>query len=539
MIFSVLSVSLAAGSIAAGGLTATAKERSKNPEILYSQQYDTPTYIGEKWKAPKGIKKKRDVVFAYLEDKSKLFKMKGDVKDQFKILEEKEDKETDSVHFRLVETYKGIPVYGSDQAIALDDDNNVTSFFGQVIPDLNDKKIPSKAKISKTEAVKKVKKDLEKKIGDIEYDQDPNAELYVYPHKNKFYLAYLVKASFAKPEAGYWHYFVDATSGKIIEKFNAAHEATGSGKGVLGDTKSFETYYYGGTYYLYGTSRGGGIQTYDGQGRNYNDFGLPGRWVTSTDNYFRDPAAVDAHAYAERVYDYYKNTHARNSYDNRGAAIKSSVHVTFDGSKNNAAWIGTQMVYGDGDGTNYRPFSAALDVVGHELQHAVTEKEANLVYSYESGAINESLSDIFGAMVDRDDWLMGEDLSYTGKPMRSLSDPASIPNPLNPSQGYPDHYSKRYTGSADNGGVHINSSINNKAAYLIAQGGTHYGVTVTGIGKDKMEKIYYRALDLYLTSSSNFSSMRQAAIRAATDLYGAGSTAVTAVTKAYDAVGIK
>lgn len=121
--------------------------------------------------------------------------------------------------------------------------------------------------------------------------------------------------------------------------------------------------------------------------------------------------------------------------------------------------------------------------------------------------------------------------------LRSMEDPAALIERRTQAP-YPDHWSKLYTGDLDNGGVHINSSINNKAAYLMAEGGEHYGVEVDGVGRDATEQIYYRALNLYLTSSSDFSMMRQAAIEAASDLYGSNSDAVAAVEGAYDAVGV-
>ena len=176
---------------------------------------------------------------------------------------------------------------------------------------------------------------------------------------------------------------------------------------------------------------------------------------------------------AGKVYDYYKKTFNRNSFDDKGAKLISTVHV--GESWNNATWNGIQMMYGDGDGTTFIPLSAGLDVIGHELTHAVTEHTANLVYKDEPGALNESLSDIMGVMVEKKSWDLGADIYTPGKPgdaLRSLKDPASIPNPLKPGEGYPDHYSKRYIGTKDNGGVHINSSINNKAAYLVSEGDT-------------------------------------------------------------------
>ena len=196
------------------------------------------------------------------------------------------------------------------------------------------------------------------------------------------------------------------------------------------------------------------------------------------------------------------------------------------------------MVYGDGDGTTFISLSGGLDVVAHELTHAVTSSSSNLVYQNESGALNEAISDIFGTLVEfyknnNPDYLIGEDIYTPGTAndaLRSMSDPTKY--------GDPDHYSKRYTGTSDNGGVHTNSGIINKAAYLLAAGGTHYGVTVTGIGNDKVGAIYYRANTVYLTSSSTFSQARAALVQAAADLYGATSAEVNSVKKSYDAVGV-
>ncbi|TGU90758.1 peptidase M4 family protein, partial [Mesorhizobium sp. M00.F.Ca.ET.186.01.1.1] len=202
--------------------------------------------------------------------------------------------------------------------------------------------------------------------------------------------------------------------------------ATGIGTGVLGDSKQFETSLQSGKYVMKDTTRGKGIETYTAKNRST----LPGTLMSDSDNNWTDGAAVDAHAYAQQVYDYYKNVHNRNSYDNKGALIRSTVH--YGNNYNNAFWNGSQMVYGDGDGSTFISLSGGLDVVAHELTHAVTEKTAGLVYQYESGALNESLSDIFGAMIDDDDWLMGEDI-YTpgtnGDALRSLEDPTEYGDP--------------------------------------------------------------------------------------------------------------
>lgn len=542
---STLALSLALGGFATFG---TSRTYAAEQKVQYNQEFQTPSYIGEEWKAPEGLDKK-ETVFEYLKSKKDMFKLAGNIEKHFEIVGEEKDAEAGTTHVKLIEKYNGVPVYGSDQTVALDKDNNVKAFFGQVIPNLENKNIPANASISEDEAVNIAKADIEKEIGKVDNYDGIKKDLYVYEKDGQYYLSYLVKASVSNPAPGYWHYFVDATNGNVIEKYNAVDHMAGFGYGVSGNRTSFEISQNEktGAFQLFDGTRGQGIHTFDAKNMNEFIFNILSQWfgytgyeIESKNKFFEDKAAVDAHANAEKVYDYYKKTFKRNSFDNEGAKLISSVHV--GKNWNNAAWNGVQMMYGDGDGKVFIPLSAGLDVIAHELTHAVTEYSANLEYKDESGALNESLSDIMGAMVDRDDWEMGEDIYTPDKPgdaLRSLSNPAALPNPLKPTEGYPDHYSKRYTGTVDNGGVHINSSINNKAAYLVSEGGTHYGVTVNGVGRAATEKIYYRALTKYLTANSNFSMMRKAAIQAATDLYGQNSDAVYAVTKAYDAVGVK
>ncbi|SFJ16179.1 MULTISPECIES: M4 family metallopeptidase [unclassified Bacillus (in: firmicutes)] len=542
---STLALSMALGAFATLGTSRTYADEQK---IQYNQEFQTPSYIGEEWKAPEGLDKK-ETVFEYLKSKKDMFKLAGNIEKHFEVVSEEKDAEAETTHVKLIEKHNGVSVYGSDQTVTLDKDNNVKAFFGQVIPNLENKNIPSSASISEDEAVNIAKAGIEKEIGKVDNYDGIKKDLYVYEKDGQYYLSYLVKASTSNPAPGYWHYFVDATNGNVIEKYNAIDHITGFGYGVSGNRTMFEMSRNEktGAFHLFDGTRGQGVHTFDAKNMNPYLFDLLSQWfgytgyeVESKNKFFEDKAAVDAHANAAKVYDYYKKTFNRNSYDNEGAKLISTVHV----GKNwdNAGWNGIQMMYGDGDGKEFIPFSAGLDVIAHELTHAVTEYSANLEYRNESGALNESLSDIMGAMVDRDDWDMGEDIyapEMRGTVLRSLSNPASIPNPLKPSEGYPDHYSKRYKGTIDNGGVHINSSINNKAAHLVSEGGTHYDVTVNGVGREATEKIYYRALTKYLTANSNFSMMRQAAIQAATDLYGQNSKEVQAVKKAYDAVGVK
>jgi Zn-dependent metalloprotease len=227
-----------------------------------------------------------------------------------------------------------------------------------------------------------------------------------------------------------------------------------------------------------------------------------------------DTDAVNAHVYAGDTYDYYFNNLGRNSIDNAGMTLYSYVH--YDVGYCNAFWDGYEMVYGDGC------FIVADDVVAHELTHGVTQYESNLVYSNQSGAINESLSDIFGEFMDLTNskgndgasvrWLMGEDTSLGA--IRDMKTPANYSQPDKMSSPY------YYTGTSDNGGVHTNSGVGNKAAYLIADGAIFNGYTVTGLGIPKAAHIFYEAQTNILLSNSNYYSLYLALNQACTNLVG-------------------
>jgi bacillolysin len=237
-----------------------------------------------------------------------------------------------------------------------------------------------------------------------------------------------------------------------------------------------------------------------------------------------DTDADKAYDYAGITYDYYLTNHGRDSYDNAGSTIVSSVHYCAAGCPyNNAFWNGSQMVYGDG-------FASADDAVAHELTHAVTERSANLFYYVQSGALNESFSDIFGETVDLGDgvgndaagvrWKIGEDLPIGA--IRDMMTPTIYSNPGKMSDSaYFVCSNQAYTNSgADRGGVHTNSGIPNHAYALMVDGGTYNGRTITGIGTTKSAKIEYRALTTYLTSGATFLDDYNALNQSCTDLIG-------------------
>ncbi|PFA18662.1 bacillolysin [Bacillus cereus] len=561
-----LALVLAAGmAVTTFGGTGSAFADSKN--VLSAKKYNevvqSPEFISGDLTGATG-KKAESVVFDYLNAAKADYKLgKKSAEDSFKVKQVKKDTVTDSTVVRMQQMYEGTPVWGSTQLAHVSKDGSLKVLSGTVVPDLDKKeKLKNKNKIEGKKAIGIAQQDLG---FTPKYEVDPSADLYVYQNGEDVTYAYVVKLNFLEPQPGNYYYFIEADSGKVLNKYNTIDHVTdedkaplnkevvkqeaktagkpvtgtnkvGTGKGVLGDTKSLNTTLSGSTYYLQDNTRGAQIFTYDAKNRTT----LPGTLWADTDNVFNasyDAAAVDAHYYAGVTYDYYKNTFNRNSINDAGAPLKSTVH--YGRSYNNAFWNGSQMVYGDGDGATFAPLSGALDVIGHELTHAVTEYSSNLIYQNESGALNEAFSDVFGTLVEyydnrNPDWEVGEDVYTPGKSgdaLRSMSDPTKY--------GDPDHYSKRYTGTSDNGGVHTNSGIINKAAYLLANGGTHYGVTVNGIGKDKVGAIYYRANTLYFTESTTFSQARAGLVQAAADLYGASSAEVTAVKQSYDAVGVK
>lgn len=205
------------------------------------------------------------------------------------------------------------------------------------------------------------------------------------------------------------------------------------------------------------------------------------------------------------VWDYYSNTHQRDSYDNRGGMIQVQLRSCNDIS---ASWNGQQISSCTG--------IADTDVLAHEFQHGVTQYTAGLVYSNESGAMNEGLSDSFASAIDSDDWLMGEEGI---RAIRSLQNP--------PQFGHPDSmvHTKFYCGSGDNGGVHINSGVLNKTYYLMSDGGTFNGCTMNGLGREKAIKIIYKAITTYMNgkSSGKYKDMYDAINLACNDIHTAGS----------------
>lgn len=503
-----------------------------NPEIKAGKS-GAPEWVSGK--LSEKLSKSSDGAYRFLENNKSIFLVEN-AEDEFELLQDKND-ELGYKHIKLQQRVNGIPVFGNEYYIHFDTEGKVYAVNGNYDPEARNVKI-AKNFINKKQAEEAAKKE----VTFDELEEDIVSKLYLYKAGEVYVPVYLVRISFLSPEPGNWMIFVNAYDGSIVDKYNSymtegnnqtngkpakpptgGTAATATGRGVLGDNKTINVFLAGGVYYLQDIanpmySRGGEILTYDAN----NQTRLPGTLISDTDAVFdssRHPAAVDAHYYANVVYDYYYNNFGRNSLDNSAMDIKSTVH--YGRNYNNAGWTGTQMVYGDGDGVNYRPFSVALDIIAHEMTHGVTDKEAGLIYRDQSGALSESFSDIFGCFIENKNYLMGEDCCIREQAFRSVDNPSQF--------GDPDNMSEYVNTTLDNGGVHTNSGIPNKAGSIVMK----------SLGFDKAGKIYYRAIVQYLTSSSTFLQAKASLMQAAADLYGVNGTEYNTVKSAFDSVGIQ
>ena len=274
---------------------------------------------------------------------------------------------------------------------------------------------------------------------------------------------------------------------------------------------------------------------------------LPGNLLRQEgDRPVEDAAANEAYDYSGDVYDFYKEVFDRDSLDDAGLPLRSSVHVsdTFGRSMSNAFFNGQQMAYGEGDGKLFIRFTSALDVVAHELTHGVVSFTSKLDYVSESGALNESFADVMASLISQwkshqtvtqAHWYIGKDVLGPGARIggvRTLTgDKAYSNDPDFGTDPQPKHYQDRYTGSLDRGGVHINSGIPNHAFYLAA-------MAIGGYAWEKTGKIWYVTLKSALSPGATFQDAAKATIAIAAQLYGSDSNEQNAVRSAWQQVGV-
>ncbi len=256
-----------------------------------------------------------------------------------------------------------------------------------------------------------------------------------------------------------------------------------------------------------------------------------------------DQAANEAYDGLGHVWDFYHEIFERNSIDDAGLTLKGVVH--FNQGYDNAVWDSQYMVFGDG--RIFGRFTASLDVIGHELTHGVTEHEAGLAYLMQPGALNESMSDVFGIMIKQrvlnqkaadSNWIIGEELfqgtHLHGVGLRSMKAPGTaFDDPVLGKDPQPAHMSKYVRTLKDNGGVHVNSGIPNHAFYLVA-------IALGGYAWEKAGRIWYETLrDSQLRSTAGFTRFARRTIVQAGTLYGAKSVELKAVQDAWQQVGVR
>ncbi len=463
------------------------------------------------------------------------------------------------VHYRYQQLHRGIPVEGGEMLLH-EKNGYLQTANGEVVTGISGSPQPL---ITPTEALQWAEQHIgathylhhdEEQLryfqGVLDHPEDllPSPELvWAHPDYNnrgeEYRLAYKLDIYALEPMSRQY-VFVDAQNGELL--FTLDRICNGNTVGTA------ETRYHGTrpiytdsvsaeVYRLRETITGGGIETYDlnttTQYSQAVDF-IDSNNYWNNYNAEQDEVATDAHWGAQVTYEYFYNEHGRDSYDDQGAKLISYVH--YGQNYVNAFWNGQFMTYGDGNGS-FGPLTA-LDVVAHEISHGVTGNSARLIYRGESGALNESFSDIFGAAVEflndsaDGDWIIGEEMNASG--LRNMKNPKPYGDP-NTYQGQ----NWGYGLFIDNGYVHSNSGVQNFWFYLLSDGdagvndhGDQY--VVKGIGVQKAGAIAYRNLNNYLTRSSDHFDARQGALQAAADLYGSCSEELIQTANAWYAVGL-
>ena len=470
-------------------------------------------------------------------------------------------------HYRYEQTFNGVPIELAVWIVHVKNDE-IHSMNGKLvdqIPASIQNSISKKAAFSAAKryiGAKKYKWEIPAEEKHLKFETgNPFATYYPAPemkyigksmdlNSGDLHLTYKFNV-YAQEPLSRQEIYVDASSGDVIFVNNLIHTAntTGTAQTAYSGTQTIKVdSLASNSFRLRQTINGNGVNTYNLlRGTSYAnsvDFtDADNNW--NNVNALRDQYATDAHWGAENTHEYFQVKFGRNSINNNGFTLNSYLHYSVN--YNNAFWDGQRMTYGDGSGS-FTPL-VSLDIASHEITHGLTTFTANLIYANESGALNESFSDIFGAAVEffarpnRANWLLGEDI---GGAFRSLSNPRQY--------GDPDTYDGTNwrqtigcipTQNNDQCGVHSNSGVQNKWFYLLTVGGsgtntapTPQTYSVAGLGIDTAAAIAFRNLTVYLTRSSNFADARFYSIQSAIDLYGACSPQHISVVNAWHAVGV-
>ena len=452
------------------------------------------------------------------------------------VLVQRHTDELGRTHLRFQQEYQGVPVWPADIIVHLSPEGHVDVMNGAFVP--TPKKLGTIPVLDEADAAEYARTGLT----DGAEAEVTASELIIYaPGDTPPRLAW--KLELALDVTSRWLVVIDAVNGAELTAYSQImhQRVAGSGVDLFGRTRPLNVWRQDGLFWMVDTSKPmfdpsldpsqrGVIWIYDARNQELESpnhslvpsFSPTSGWL---------PDTVSASYNLSQAYDYYLERHNRNSFDDQGASIPAIVRIGGE-HQNNAFWTGSVMGFGDGE-----LYAGALDVVGHELTHAVIQYSANLIYQNQPGALNESFSDIFGEMVEartagRTDWLIGQQL---GTPIRNMMNPAALTFQLregDPRRPYPTKMSEFFYTQEDEGGVHVNSSIINRAFYLLAAG------LDGAIGLRAAERIFYRALTVHLVQNSQFVDARLACIQAAEELFRPESVQARKTVEAFDAVEI-
>ncbi len=457
---------------------------------------------------------------------------------EFKLTKKLTDR-TGKSHYRFKQSYQGIPVYGKSYVLH-EKEGIVHSANGALMPTKN---VNTQAQLSSEDAITQAKRHMSEEGADNLESQNVSLQFYdtAFPNNSNTYrLSYVIELhSELKHEAN--QYIVDAQNGKILNVISLIHEQGVPAKGL--------TSYYGekefivdslapDLFTLHDPTRGQGITTFTQINQNPEIVSNTSNEWDFSDRH-RGTVAIDVHWATQGFYDMLIEKLNWDGLDNNGRAMHSHVHYAGGSSFVNAFWNGDHSTFGDGD-CNYGALTS-IDVVGHEFTHGITQETANLIYANESGAINESMSDVLGKALeyylnpDEFSWVLGAEFSQSPFTdiFRNMEDPASL--------GMPDFYK----GSLwiDGNGVHTNSAIGNLWFQTLVDGGTGTNelgdnFTVEGIGMYKALEIAFTCLSSYLNENSDYPAYYEFSLEVTKDLYGEGSTEYNSVSEAWKAVGL-
>jgi Zn-dependent metalloprotease len=489
--------------------------------------------------------------------------------------------EFDRTHMRFDQTFRGIKVWTGDVIVEMSKEVSPRSVISSLKSNIE---VSTTPRLSQSEALSIAHADLQPRGA---YARQPAVELVVFPkmaerervnrlrgpagelnaedvesYVASYHLAYHIHTELENGalETRHTDFMIDALSGEVLKQWSTLYtaSATGTGKSQYsGDVSLTAESITGGGFELRDTARSMNIATYNanngagmgtifkdddnawGDGKNY-----AGAATATEAN--RQTAGVDAHYGATITFDYFNKVHGRNGINGAGKATYSVVHYAT--AYDNAFWSDSCFCMTYGDGSMFTVLTS-LDVAGHEMTHGVTANTAKLVYSGESGGLNESMSDIHGSMVEfyarggsgstigdtGGNWLIGDQLA--AKPLRYMIKPSK--------DGKSRDEWKTGLGSID---VHYSSGPMNRAFYFLSAGASDVSGSesysmylpkgMTGIGNDKAARIAFRALATKMTSSTNYAGARTAFLSSATDLYGATSTEYAAVEDAFGAINV-